>query len=226
MVEVADQPLVYNMGKVGSVAIQGTLRKKGLHTLHAHYLFTSGEFNSPKTAVLKKIQKRDRKWKIISLVREPVSRNVSAYFREIPKQKTIQEIVDDFVHTYPYYWSLLWFEQELNNTLEFNIYDYPFDHEKGYTFYKLKNVDLLVLRTEDLNRSAPEALEKLLDLEDVEMLTSNVTEDKGRVRQVYIDFKREAKFSQRYLDLMYNSKYTQHFYTKEEIAQFRARWSK
>lgn len=42
--------------------------------------------------------------------------------------------------------------------------------------------------------------------------------------QAYKALKQNIRFDDDFLDMMYNSKYAQHFYTAEELEQFRARW--
>lgn len=102
--ELADQIvspiLVFQMGKVGSSSVFESLKYLGLKNpiFHIHYLSPSGiehveRSNSGQTPrhilesrYLRNVLEKGhpgQKWKIVSLVREPITRNISAFFQNI-----------------------------------------------------------------------------------------------------------------------------------------------
>ena len=90
--------LIYQMGKVGSSSIYMSL-KEIMPTFHVHYLrkdlmdkinknqinrgFAPPEHLVTSKMVLKKYIKKDKPLNIISLVRDPIARNMSAFFENL-----------------------------------------------------------------------------------------------------------------------------------------------
>lgn len=225
--------LVYQMGKVGSVSMQVSLRRLGFKTNHAHYLWMThrGEYNTNKPGLVKNILKRDRQWTVVSLVREPIARNISAFFQRIekyyPTYKTWEykpDMVDAFLDAYEQFWPLIWYDLEMLPLFQLDIYAHEFDHTKGYTIYKNANVNLLILRLEDMDRVIGQAFKEFVGLRGVKPALSNYTTNKSRVAQMYTDFKEKSRFPKEYLDWMYDSRYAKYFYTQEELMNFRSRW--
>jgi len=229
---------IYNMGKVGSVSFQVAIRQQGLRSLHGHWIQTEkNEFNTHKLELVKKIQKGDHDdWKVISPIREPMSRNISAFFERISiydsdyvNLKYRPEMVERFIKNYNYKWPDIWFKEELGKVFKFNPYQEPFDHKAGYHIYDTKYGEVLVIRLEDADRIVPEVFEEFLGLEGVQMAHSNSLANKHGgtiVEEIYTDFLEETKFSSDYLDKVYSLKYAKHFYSENEINQFKERWGK
>lgn len=225
---------VYQMGKVGSVSIQVALREKGLHTLHGHWIQTEkGEYPTTKKALVNdiKIGKRKEGWKVITPIREPMARNISAFFQRIeqyyPKYRRYKynkDVLDAFINTYNHNWPDLWFEKELMNVFEFDVYSEPFNYEKGYHIYKVKHGEVLIIRLEDAERVLSNAMEEFLGKENVRMFHSNSLQGrhKGtRVGKIYDEWREQAVFSEDFLDKIYSQKYVQHFYSSNEIQKFK-----
>jgi hypothetical protein len=226
--------LVYQMGKVGSVSVQVSLRKKGLRTTHAHYLWMpdKGEYSTSKLGLIKEILEEDKHWYVISLVREPIARNISAFFQRIEtyyKQWRNYEFKPDmtgaFLNNYEHYWPLVWFEIEMLPLFGVDVYSEEFDHDKGYHIYRRPKVDLLVLRTENIDSSIGDAIYDFIGLKGVKPHLANYTTNKTRIAQMYLDFKEMSKFPKQFVDWMYNSRYARHFYSENELSNLRNRWS-
>ena len=93
------------MGKVGSSSINYVLYEDGVKALHAHWMFHDypiAEFPTKKSNFEKKI-KDISLLKVVTPIREPVSRNISAFFRTLekycddPKHITAKELQKIFV---------------------------------------------------------------------------------------------------------------------------------
>lgn len=229
-----DRILVYQMGKVGSVSVQVALRRKGFRTLHGHYLWTAdhGEYNTSKPGLVEEILKKDKCWKVVSLVREPVCRNISAFFQRIEvyyKQWRNYEyqvdMVGAFLNNYDHFWPLIWFDIEMLPLFQIDVYSEKFDCSKGYHIYHGEYADLLVIRLEDLDRVINQAFKEFVGIKGVKPALSNYTENRTRVAQMYRDFRAEARFPSQYVDWMYSNRYSTHFYSAEELAEFKYRWS-
>ena len=181
---------------------------------------------------------RENKLNIITLVREPVICNISRFFHSIEdfipnfykniEKGVIQndEIIDVFINVFPYHsWNLEWFDKEVKNVFGIDVYSKPFDKLEGFQIFNEKNVDLLLLKLESLNNCSRKAFRQYLGINNFAIVNSNVAKDKP-YEKPYREFIKSIEFPKSYLDKMYCHKYTQHFYSESEIAEFRNRWSK
>lgn len=225
--------LVYQMGKVGSVSVQVALRQKGLRTTHAHWMNNEeGEFPTSKASLVKEIQEGKRgKWKVITTVREPMARNISAFFQRIedywPTYRTYKydpKMVNAFIDKYNHRWPHIWFQTELMPVFGIDIFKQFFFPEKGYAIYKVEQGEILVIRLEDLDKLAEKVFKKFLNISGVKMVKTN-TGTRNRLAKMYLDFQQYAKFSKDFLDEIYGDIYVQHFYSKNEIEEFKKKWS-
>jgi hypothetical protein len=225
--------LVYQMGKVGSVSLQVAIKDAGFKTLHAHYLYrTDGEYYTPKPKILRKIQTGEVSYKIITPVREPVARNVSAFFQGIhkyyadyKKMQYSQEVVDAFLNNYNHNWVLDWFPYEFSMVFP-NVLRNRFNQRRGYQEYKARPHKIFILKLEYLDLIGFKPIAKFLGIRsyNTKIPHSNATARNERMKEFYDEFLEKAKFPLEYLDTMYNTWYATYFYTKKEIEEFKARW--
>jgi len=245
--------LLYQMGKVGSKSIVATLSPAlpGFPVIHVHALNPTNfgplrEMVWEKDSVfLRHARNRllsrcldvsfleDRDWKLITLVREPLARNLSKFFymigsyvpsidnrRELSKED-IPRLRDIFMHQFPDHTEpARWFEEELRAVFGYDIMDYPFDPTIGYATYG----PILILRTEDLDRVGATALADFLDTDIKGIKRTNTSRDQG-YNDLYSHFKRVVKFPYDFLTYIYDNEYTRHFYTQPEIDNLIRRWS-
>lgn len=183
-------------------------------------------------------------WTVITLVRDPVARDISAFFQNLRGvlgfdlrkwlgRASPEAIVEEIRPTFDRYFidsaidpvvnaGLSWFDDELKSVLDVDVYESPFPHELGYQILQEKRARVLVLRAEDLNRVGPTALTGFLDHEVAQLVHANVAESRA-YKEVSQAFKR-LEFPGHYLDRCYGSKLARHFYTPAEIEAFRAQW--
>ena len=85
------------------------------------------------------------------------------------------------------------------------------------------NVNVLLLRLEDMNETAPAAIGEFLVISPVDIITTNVAAGKsyGALYQRFIE---RLELPVEYLDRLYQSRFSTHFYTAAEIDSFRAGW--
>jgi hypothetical protein len=170
--------------------------------------------------------------KIISVVREPIGANVSMFFQLIdhyieerydPSRFSTQSLIDLFLERYSCYRPLIWFDEEFKFATGIDVYREPFDREAGHTRFQVGNREVLILKLETPDEVKERAIAEFVGLEDFRLQRSNVAQQKDYGDQ-YADFKQSIRFSPEFLRTMYDSKYTRHFYTGEEIEGFRSRW--
>ncbi|MFX0093127.1 MAG: putative capsular polysaccharide synthesis family protein [Candidatus Hodarchaeota archaeon] len=237
--------LVFQMGKVGSRTITRSLEVLDIPTYHVHNLVCMSEeivgnsFFAELNAryIYKHLIKglNCRKLKIISLVREPVVRNISAFFARInttsdylssiarQKSLTLENLLDIFQNYFPHDQPLTWFDMELKPVFGIDVYNEPFPQTQGYKIYTGDHPDLLLLKLETLNDCAQEAFEKFLGIENFTMLKANIARHKAYY-PLYQHFLSAKLLPQPYIERMYASKYARHFYTEEELNRFQKNW--
>ena len=118
---------------------------------------------------------------------------------------------------------LTWFDAELKRTLGVDVFQYPFSTEKGFAVIRSQNVDLLVLKCELDDERKGRAIADFLGLETLELVRSNVSSKRAHARK-YDLFKKRIRVPDSLLDAMYDSKFSRHFYSAEELARSRIRW--
>ena len=251
--------IIYQMGKVGSNTVRNTLRASGLsnpvYSVHflteeglkkhkEDYILTSNSvplyIKTGKLLCSKIENDPERPWKIITLTREPIGRDISALFqtmeRKLPEEidengkiRDISHVIEILHNRFKNYdestdYACTWFDKELRQRFNIDLYDYPFDQEKGFTVIKEKNVDILVIRLEDLNRCIHTALSEFLDRKiNVDMSKGNIGEDK-RYAKEYNLVKDKLTLPREVCEVIYSSKYASHFYGNK-INQLIHKWS-
>lgn len=254
------QPLlIYQMGKVGSTTLLDTLRpllpQTQIYHLHVlsdagirqedqnYYggqpsLFSASRLPASKHLFESKFIRKQRARglegiKIITLFRDPIGREVSAFFQgNLPETGFRQRlgdparvpgVVEDFWKGNEFEFALNWFDRELKAVFGFDVYGHAFPHEQGYGIYEQDGVGILVIKLEALNVCFRPALREFLGVEVPALKPANVTKAKG-YQELQTAFLHALTFSPEFLDEMYTSKYATHFYTEAERRAFRERW--
>jgi hypothetical protein len=180
--------------------------------------------------------RRRRKLRIITLVRDPVGRNVSRYFHdlhywlayyftEIASDRlsgdNLDVLIDCFRKTFNHRYPLDWFDKELKRLTGLDIYGYPFDTAKGCTRIDKGRVSLLIVQTEKL-RDCWRTIEEFCDSK-LEARDDNRGERKW-YGALYSEFLDRLSLTAEELDEMYSSKYATFFFSEETRAQLKKRW--
>jgi hypothetical protein len=238
--------LVYSMGKVGSTTLKNALELKfpWIPVFHIHFLsdewlrkrlpalpgFFQAQIRNAEAFFEFRKANPDRRLKIITLVREPVSREVSDVFENWKGffgTRTIEDAGEERILQHlregTYEYVLGWFDTEFKNWSGIDIYSHAFDREKGYSIWNFPEFDLLAIKLEKLSEAGEEATKALCGFPILIRESANKSTEKagsGIYKSVMKKFREPAGR----LDPLYQSKYMQHFYTEEEIAAFRRRW--
>jgi hypothetical protein len=251
--------IIHQMGKVGSKTVKLSLEKAYANVrfippvLHSHVLTNLDDIeqeiirefgeNGRDREVIRDARQLNRvifnnpgfRWNVISLVRDPVARNVGTFFDNLPmvlpdwKQHyhhdefNIPELQEIFFKTRPIHNTAIdWFDHQLKPVFDVDVFATPFPQSVGYHIYHSPRADLLVLRLEDLDRVAAQAMEEFLGLKDFKIHNANVAQEKDYA-DIYRDFK-QARLPAEYVDRIYNSKIATHFYSQAELDAFRKKW--
>lgn len=238
------------MGKVASSTIENSLSKQFKIT-HTHSLFknyiTGEQFN-----LNNPIKKRDHKFimgkmisiylkkikrdvKIITLVRDPIARNISMFFQDLHlllndeftgNARTEYQTGNFFEYFFHkkinHFYFNEWFDKELLKALDINIYNYSFDKEAGYKIIKKDNISILIIKVEKLNQLENE-IKKFTGYSDFELVRTNSANRKW-YSEIYKNFKNNVKFDENLINKIYTTKFVKHFYSENEIKKFKNRW--
>ena len=233
------------MGKVGSISIFKSLNqiypKEKLH--HLHIL---NDFELKK--VVDKVNKNNRKILgtvkesikvsrmiklgyipkyIITLTRDPIARNISHYFDFVYNgskgplnTRMIPFWINDFIQNWNHEFPLKWFDNEMKQTFNLDIYKHSFEKKKGFKIYKKNETNLLLYRLEDLSRVYSEGIKQLLGLNSKQLLSGNIKSDKT----LYKQFIKKIRIPDNLLEKYYKSKYFENFYSDQDKARFLKKW--
>lgn len=239
--------ITYTMGKVGSSSIESALKDRIFYNkiFHTHFLSSEGlkkhkEFNKTNSGytlaskIELEIKKNPHKRiKYITLVRDPIARDISDlfenYYRYIPEQKEggidytkMQQFFENFDHEY----GLRWLDEELNVYLNIDIYNYPFEKSKGYQIIRTDKYDLLIFKLEKLKETFTEAMDEFTKIKDWSLKANvNTAEDKF-YSDIYNKFKSEVEIKSDIKQKVYNSKFFNHFYSENEKEKMIGKWKR
>ncbi len=249
--------LIYQMGKVGSRTVYRSLKALGLGVpvYHCHLL---NDLDKIEDAIIKSranpketlaeirngrklrsqiFEGKYKKWNLISLVRDPIKRNISAFFQNITEvipdvyekynnnSISIDEIINSFIHEYDHNAPLYWFDSQLKDVFDIDVFASEFPKAAGYEVYDGEKVRLLLMRLENLTACVQDAIEVFFGIQDFKLINVNIGNQK-KYNKIYRDFLENANLPANYIDLMYDSKFCKHFYNSDEIEEFRKSWAK
>jgi len=196
--------------------------------------------------MLSRNRNRNLPLRVITLVRDPVARNISAFFQNLRtffdydykaelrargadsvKNELIQLFLDHYVAGSDVLEvdcdPISWLDDELNRNLGVDVFAQPFPIERGFEIYETSDVRVLLIRLEDMRRSAVPALMDFLELDEFELKDANVGMAKpyaSHYREVVAGLQLPAD----YLDHHYDSRMARHFYSDDDLETFRRRW--
>jgi len=252
--------LIYQMGKVGSMAIYASLLKARLPTLtyHVHVLSSGGiqeiescysYLNDDSVSEMlqwgrmlhgKVLNHRQDQWKIITLTREPIGFMISQLFQGIRLHHpdlidanglaAADRIIDYLLGVFDNFneetdYASTWFDNELKQVFNVDVYTYPFNHNEGFTIIKEDNISMLVIRFEDLNRCFSQVVPSFLGLNrSIDLLNLNCGNSKWYA-SAYEYILNNIQIPKPVSERIYSTKYARHFYTENMISGFITKWS-
>ncbi|RMH29524.1 MAG: hypothetical protein D6693_01840 [Planctomycetota bacterium] len=244
--------LDHQVGKVGSLSVARAIgRIPGTAVFHSHWIPPRDLAAGPRTDAERALMTDQdpygfgpRLWRhvltpgrpvdVVTLVRDPVARNISWYFdlldkfwrvrdahRVVPAPRLHAEFFDRFDHDAP----VRWFDDQIREVYGIDVYDHPFDPGVGWAIIDQPPVRLLVLRTEATDDAKARAIEAFFDRPagSVSIPARNVSAAKPHAA-AYDAFRRTVALPEAYLERMYGSRMARHFFAPEELDRLRARW--
>lgn len=249
--------LVYQMGKVGSTTVSKSLNAAGLknfiYDIHFlsddlykyHKLYNdSGIVPVPYhidlgMALRKRIIRGSfNKFKIISMVRDPIGRQVSNIFENpdlldtdirnsdglVDAVKILKFIEKKFAEDSFFDYVFNWFDKELKKVFDIDVFSQPFNRDAGWETYDNGKTEVLVIRLEDLSRIGEAVIQRFLGLHDrVPLVKANVRSE-TREADAYQFIKNNLKIQRSLCEKIYDSRFVSHFYNDEQVAQMIKQW--
>lgn len=153
---------------------------------------------------------------------ERIIGNTSLKNEELP---TNYSWCDYIIHNSKYGTIFDWFDKEIKEFFDIDIFKENFNKEKGYGIIKRDNIEIFVYKMEKLNELESE-LREFLEIDDFSIQHNNNSEEKNYTL-TYRQAVNEIKLKQEYLDFYYkNNPRMKHFYTEKEIESFRKKWQR
>ena len=248
--------LIFTMRKVGTISIRDALEKSlGVTQLHLHSVSdttglergiknwmdlnqtTISPYYKETSELVRNNIKNKKELKVITVVREPVSRNMSFMFFMLPvmlganagilntksQKYAYTEIFEDiYYNTIDHDYFMDWFDIELKPSLGIDIYEHTFDKDKGYSVIEKDNIKLLLIKLEKLENCIP-VIKQFAEVDKFELKREN-SSDNYWYKPIYDNFKKEFIPHEEHLQKLYESKFMKYFYTDKEIEAFYKKW--
>lgn len=243
--------LVYQMGKVASKSIAVSLSEHvGLRVFHLHLLDPAyyqeavrsqriltgyqdvSHLIEPSRIVFDGLVRIGHKLKIISLVREPIARNISAYFQDLDSwlrvyhahtRVSLDDLMQKFKESYFHHEPLRWFDEEFYGATGIDIYKTQFRYDLGYERLSTEQFDVLIIRHDLSDELKAKLIGELVGIEGFQLTRNNTAETKP-YRDCYRMFLKSIRLEKEYVDKMLDSKYTRHFFSPNERERLRRHW--
>ena len=181
---------------------------------------------------------------IICPIREPIARDISAFFHLYYKHhlgapavtdwKAFEELFlkesrkESATPSFPilsseHEFTLNWFDEHFKPLTGIDVYKQPFPIDRKWQIYRRGFTRILVYRV-DLNRSEQTNLvSRFLGIKLVEFRSDNATKNLGWSKP-YSRFRESVKLPEQYIRRMHDSRFAQHFWNQEELKVAVDKW--
>lgn len=235
--------LIYQMGKVASSTVYGSIgdylgrdksfvcppdNHKDDQSNASTRVYHSHRYEDFSPTLKQRIKTSTNK--VITLVREPISRNISGFFEDptfrhiTDKSINIDELTILFLRRFNHTLPLEWFDNQLKRNLGIDIYSTSFNKEKGYGVVKSGNTECMVIRADKLNNVFP-VISQFLEVPLLSQKDYNITQTRPN-GVIYKKLQEEITLPPSYIKKMYDSKLVTHFFTEKEIEGYKKKWLK
>ena len=188
--------------------------------------------------------------KVIVAVREPIARDYSAFWQafsegnemamEMPIfDKDFQKMYDEYIDillkgsqymkdklgsSLVFSWGdeFKWFDEQIKKYLDIDVFQYPFDREKGYKIIKKGGIELFLYKVEKLE-TILNKISSFIGTRKLPPINDNVGEKKW-YGLAYRQFRKEVKIPRKYVDHYYKNTKMDYFYTLIEKREFLDKW--
>ncbi|MCI8581659.1 MAG: hypothetical protein HFH13_00750 [Dorea sp.] len=243
---------VIQPGKTATTSLSARLTENKVTFFSMHYLeYPNHILGEEFRDIWEKEIHKKKNLKVITAVREPLSRDYSAFWQAFTEKAQhiarmpilgndfpkMYDIFIDFIlkgsaytkeklgDSMPYTWNdeFEWFDEQIKKHLGIDVFQYPFHRERGYTIIKKENIELFLFKVEKMEDILDE-LSTFVGAGRLSRINANVAEQKW-YGLAYAEFKKEVSLSKEYVNHYYCGNYKMdHFYTQEEKNGFLEKW--
>jgi hypothetical protein len=223
--------LVYTMGKVGSTSISSSLLTHGVQCLDVHVMSFGAmnwgmsdalkhkKFPSPHIGAAlyarRDFYKPDRNVKIVTLVRDCVSRTISQEFQNLSKiREHTSASINAQISAADFSSGSNWFNNEFRSATKIDIFDTRFNTQDRHGYYKTDGIDVLLLRT-DLDDADKGELISDFFRKKIVIARENISTNKW-YSSLYTDFLEDGNIATDWIENALSTPIMQHFYTSDE----------
>ena len=239
--------LIYNPSKVGSSSVYYSLKEnlEWMPIAHLHYLnrdwinlfkekgINNWKNNESKANEVYKLltENKERRIKIITLVRDPVALELSSIFqgwKELFNINQVKDLKDEDILSHlnqkKFDWLQTWYTKEFKEFTGVDVTQEPFDPIKGFGIYAKGNMEMLLIKLEELDRVKDDALNEFLGVSNINWSRKNASSEKSDISENYARIKKSFGLEEEKLNSIYDNDFMKKFYSKEELLVFRAKW--
>jgi hypothetical protein len=249
--------LVYRMANMGSSAVVRTLESIGLDRA-VHHVRRMTAFKAPTgirrhlpvgiglpydsllaRALGEKIRQADApQIPVITLVRDPIDRELSGFFKDVIANPKLQGDAGlDAGRVLEYLQQRFrlegvcqdektWFDQEVKQLLGIDVFAVPFARHTGYAIYQSRRARMLMLRMEDLDQVLGPALAEFFKLPETPDVVRSTDHTASSDRDVYRSVIEKFRLPRSEVERVYSGRFARHFYTPDAIDRFTERWTR
>lgn len=234
--------VVYTMGKVASTSVSRALKASNMPCYDIHSIAQKRYLTSLRSHMdnpdLVRIPKHlieslhamnaireGRKVKLISLIREPVGRNIAAVFENLPKRLAEEEgAVLKRLQTYHVEVPDVWFREDFIPTLGLKIFAMKHDKTADHFKFQNGNLEALLLKVHVSDERKSELVSAYLGKE-IEITRENTAQDKW-YSALHAKLANDRRvLSQDFLQRCMSLRYYKAFYSREERLQTAERYN-
>lgn len=232
--DMSSRPVfVYQMGKVGSASIRDSLAAQ-YHQPVVHGHGFAPDFHNWQIPLLYHVFMEGKGLDIITLTREPISRNVSHFFQKFTEYSghhfnefspdSPDKLLRLFLDSYDHDLATYWFEEHIQRNFGIDVYsrDIP---NCGYQFYEKGRVRVLLIKLETDNAKKEDAIKKFFNLDSFTISNSNISKKKP-YGTLYQSFVEKVRLPRDYIEARLSSRYFKHFYDEKTSNAVWDKWHK
>jgi hypothetical protein len=243
--------IVYQMAKVGSSSVVAALQATRLPVFHVHRM-DAGHLRKMREhrralewlippvpahddlglRLREELIDRAGRAAIVTLVREPIARNISSYFEHLDiiwnrpnahESVSLELLLEGFRRRYTHEEPLTWFDDEMLPVTGIDVYAHPFP-ASGHLVVRREKIDLLMMKSELPDGTKAETLSQFLGMRGLALAPANRTsvKTKGLVYRQFLD---ALQLDDAYVEQMLENRFARHFYTSAELDSLKRRYT-
>jgi hypothetical protein len=178
-------------------------------------------------------------FKVISLVRDPIARQISNVFQnpgffsgltdagtgEIDPDRA-SALINARLREPDFFDDVFnWFDNEVRDVFGVDVLRSPFNQDAGFSVLGTGATEILLIQLEQLEGCGREAISRFLNLAQPLALMSRNRRSRSDAADTYRTVLEQVRIQDEILDRIYAHAFVRHFYSPEQIEEFRRRWS-